>query len=166
MNKSSTGCLPGSSRAAGGWRICSKPAAVRARIRSRIGARQVRTLNCSWQARYLISMATSTQVTVEEYLRTSYHPDCEYVDGEVLDRNVGRKRHSKVQARPHQLPDGARKGIRQLYFCQEWRDVAPGEARGIASPTWSSSLDPSPTRKCFSTPGDWSALRFFRRKIE
>ncbi len=27
--------------------------------------------------------------TVEEYLRTPYHPDREYVDGEVLERNLG-----------------------------------------------------------------------------
>jgi Uma2 family endonuclease len=42
-------------------------------------------------------MATATQVTVEEYLRTSYEPDCEYVDGEVLDRNVGELDHGWIQ---------------------------------------------------------------------
>jgi Uma2 family endonuclease len=42
-------------------------------------------------------MAVTTQVSVEEYLRTSYDPDCEYVDGEVLDRNVGELDHGSVQ---------------------------------------------------------------------
>jgi Uma2 family endonuclease len=42
-------------------------------------------------------MAVTTQVSVEEYLRTSYAPDCEYVDGEVLDRNVGELDHGSVQ---------------------------------------------------------------------
>lgn len=42
-------------------------------------------------------MAIATQMTVEEYLRTSFDPDCEYVDGEVLDRNVGEIDHGWVQ---------------------------------------------------------------------
>jgi Uma2 family endonuclease len=36
-------------------------------------------------------------VPVEEYLRTSYRPDCDYVDGEVLERNMGERDHSKLQ---------------------------------------------------------------------
>jgi Uma2 family endonuclease len=40
---------------------------------------------------------TEALVPVEEYLRTAYHPDCEYVDGEVLQRNLGERDHSTVQ---------------------------------------------------------------------
>jgi len=36
-------------------------------------------------------------VTVDEYLRTSYRPDCEYVDGEIRERNVGKWEHARVQ---------------------------------------------------------------------
>jgi len=39
-------------------------------------------------------MASRTLISVEKYLRTSYRPDCDYVDGEVLERNVGEKDHS------------------------------------------------------------------------
>ncbi len=42
-------------------------------------------------------MATTTLVPVEEYLSTSYSPDCEYIDGVVLERNVGERHHSKTQ---------------------------------------------------------------------
>jgi Uma2 family endonuclease len=42
-------------------------------------------------------MAIATQMTVEEYLRTSFRPDCEYVDGEVLERNLGEIDHTLVQ---------------------------------------------------------------------
>ena len=42
-------------------------------------------------------MASRTLISVEEYLRTSYRPDCDYVDGEVLERNVGEKDHSSLQ---------------------------------------------------------------------
>jgi len=42
-------------------------------------------------------MATSISVPVEEYLRTTYHPDMEYVDGELVERNVGERKHSRLQ---------------------------------------------------------------------
>ena len=42
-------------------------------------------------------MAARALISVEEYLRTSYDPDCEYVDGEVQERIVGQKKHAKLQ---------------------------------------------------------------------
>lgn len=42
-------------------------------------------------------MATATLIPVEEYLGTSYHPDCEYVDGEVIERNMGEPDHASLQ---------------------------------------------------------------------
>lgn len=36
-------------------------------------------------------------VSVEEYLRTVYHPDCDYVDGAIVERYVGEKSHAKLQ---------------------------------------------------------------------
>jgi Uma2 family endonuclease len=44
-------------------------------------------------------MATaSTLISIEEYLRTSYHPDCDYVDGQIEERNVGEREHARLQA--------------------------------------------------------------------
>jgi Uma2 family endonuclease len=43
-------------------------------------------------------MAAGTQISVSEYLSTSYDPDCDYVDGEVLERKVGEYDHSRLQA--------------------------------------------------------------------
>jgi Uma2 family endonuclease len=42
-----------------------------------------------------VSVATS--VPLSEYLNTSYRPDCEYVDGELVERNVGEWEHSRLQ---------------------------------------------------------------------
>jgi Uma2 family endonuclease len=42
-------------------------------------------------------MATSTSVALEVYLRTGYDPDMEYVDGSLVERNVGERRHSRLQ---------------------------------------------------------------------
>jgi len=36
-------------------------------------------------------------VTVEEYLHTSYRPDCDYVDGRIEERNVGEYDHGYLQ---------------------------------------------------------------------
>ena len=44
-------------------------------------------------------MATSTVVPVNEYLRKSYRPDCDYVDGEVRERNLGEREHADLQMR-------------------------------------------------------------------
>ncbi len=41
--------------------------------------------------------ATQTLVPVEEYLRTSYRPDCDFVDGLVLERNMGEKPHARLE---------------------------------------------------------------------
>lgn len=42
-------------------------------------------------------MATSTLVSLEEYLSTCYEPDREYVDGELVERCVGKFEHSRLQ---------------------------------------------------------------------
>jgi len=45
-------------------------------------------------------MATTTKplLTVDEYLHSSYSPDCDYVDGELQERNLGEFDHAEVQA--------------------------------------------------------------------
>jgi Uma2 family endonuclease len=45
----------------------------------------------------------SPAVSVEEYLRTSYQPDCDYVDGEIKERNVGEYEHGKIQSKLDRL---------------------------------------------------------------
>jgi Uma2 family endonuclease len=42
-------------------------------------------------------MATATLVPVEEYLKSSWSPDREYVDGVILERNLGELPHSFLQ---------------------------------------------------------------------
>jgi Uma2 family endonuclease len=42
-------------------------------------------------------MAARTLIPVEVYLTSVYRPDCDYVDGEVLERTSGEREHSYVQ---------------------------------------------------------------------
>jgi len=47
-------------------------------------------------------LAAATQsvpalLTLDEYLRTSYHPDCDFVDDHIEERNLGDFEHSTIQ---------------------------------------------------------------------
>jgi Uma2 family endonuclease len=67
------------------------------------------------------------RISVEEYLRTSYSPDREYRDGAVLERNVGDKEHSRLQARLAQYLGRRRK---------QWNIEVYTELRVQITPRW------------------------------
>jgi len=46
-----------------------------------------------------MSTVIQTQLPVKEYLSTGHHPDVDYVDGRLEERNVGEKEHGKLQLR-------------------------------------------------------------------
>ncbi len=54
-------------------------------------------------------MATPVLVPISEYLHTTYRPDCDYVDGELKERNVGEKPHGGLQGLLYGLFMGQRK---------------------------------------------------------
>lgn len=71
-------------------------------------------------------MATATQIPVSQYLDTFYHPDREYIDGEIRERNVGRWDHARVQ------------WLLALWFGtheSEWDVIGSTEQRMRVSPT-------------------------------
>jgi Uma2 family endonuclease len=43
-------------------------------------------------------MSVATLISIDEYLNTSYEPDCDYVDGALQERNLGKFDHSRLQA--------------------------------------------------------------------
>ncbi len=42
---------------------------------------------------------TRTLISVEEYLASSYEPDCDYVDGHIEERNLGEWNHGRLQGK-------------------------------------------------------------------
>ena len=42
-------------------------------------------------------MGTIAGASVEQYLSRVYEPDCDYVDGGIVERNAGEKDHSRLQ---------------------------------------------------------------------
>ena len=43
-------------------------------------------------------MASTTLISVNEYLKSSYRPDCDFVEGRLEERNVGERDHAALQA--------------------------------------------------------------------
>jgi Uma2 family endonuclease len=70
-------------------------------------------------------MAAATQISVDEYLHTTFRPDCDYVDGQVLERNLGERDHSRPQMRLIMF-FGARE--------KEWRIIVMPEQRVQVNP--------------------------------
>ncbi len=66
------------------------------------------------------------QITLEEYLHTAYHPDCDFVDGHLEERNRGGTRHSRLQM---QL------GHWFILHEREWNVRVMSELRTRVSPT-------------------------------
>ena len=94
-------------------------------------------------------MPASAPVSVEEYLNTSYHPDCDYVDGRVVERNSGELDHSDPQ------------GEIVFYFRarkKQWRIYAFPEQRVQVSatrfriPDVCVTVGPKPAEQIFRTP--------------
>jgi len=62
---------------------------------------------------------TLTTVPVEEYLRTTYHPDREYVDGQLVERNVGEHYHSLMQSLIGEVLSSRRRERRFRVFTEQ-----------------------------------------------
>ena len=43
-------------------------------------------------------MAASAHLSIIEYLNTTYEPDLEYVDGQLVERYLGKWEHGRIQA--------------------------------------------------------------------
>jgi Uma2 family endonuclease len=71
-------------------------------------------------------MATHTAVPLSEYLATSYRPDRDYVDGELLERNLGEREHALLQL----ILGSTFRNNRQV-----WNITAMTELRVQVSPT-------------------------------
>ena len=94
-------------------------------------------------------MPTSALVSVEEYLNTSYHPDCDYVDGRVVERNLGELDHSDLQTEIAVYFRLRRKQWGVHAFVEQRVQVSPTRFR---IPDVCVTLGPKPTEQIFRTP--------------
>ena len=74
-------------------------------------------------------MATSTLAPLSEYLRTSYRPDCDWIDGEVQERNMGDGPHSYLQSFFMKYLGAREKELHVEAFCERRMQVSPTRFR-------------------------------------
>jgi Uma2 family endonuclease len=74
-------------------------------------------------------MATAVHIPVSEYLRTSYEPDCDYVDGEIEERNLGEQWHAAVQGAISAIFYIHRKEWLLRALPEQWVQISPTRFR-------------------------------------
>jgi Uma2 family endonuclease len=95
-------------------------------------------------------LAQDTLVSVEEYLNTSYDgPDREYVDGRILERNLGEKDHSRVQRKLMGFFIANEPSLRTLCFPEQRVQV---KATRFRVPDVCVYLGSEPDEQVFRTP--------------
>jgi Uma2 family endonuclease len=93
-------------------------------------------------------MSAATLVSLEEYLKTSYEPDCDYVDGVLEERNLGDWDHSNLQT-VLTIYLGARARTWNVHVRTELRiRVSPARVRvpDICVISRNDPIEPVPTR--------------------
>jgi Uma2 family endonuclease len=94
-------------------------------------------------------MGVGTLISVDEYLRTSFHPDCDFVEGEVLERNVGKRRHGYAQAEIAAWFIHRRQALRLQSLTELRMRVAP---KRIRIPDVVACEIPLPEEEVFTSP--------------
>src|SRR5579863_10518884 len=94
-------------------------------------------------------MGSATLIPVEEYLRSSYSPDREYVDGEIVQRNLGEKAHATVQSNLIVYLGSRRKKLGIREFPEQRLQVSPKRFR---VPDVCVVKAPAPQEQIFTTP--------------
>ena len=74
-------------------------------------------------------MATPVLIPVQEYLETTYRPDCDYINGEVKERNVGEKKHATIQGLLWAVFHAHRKSWRLRAFTEQRVQTGPHNYR-------------------------------------
>ena len=74
-------------------------------------------------------MGTATLISVTEYLATSYRPDREYLEGTLLERNLGERDHSTLQTELVVILSHLRRMLGINVFAEQRVQVTPTRFR-------------------------------------
>lgn len=80
-------------------------------------------------------MASATIVPVSEYLSTTYRPDCDYIDGEVQERNLGEREHALLQGIFTAIFYNHRKDWQTIALLEQRVQVACSVCRSVSTTT-------------------------------
>ena len=75
------------------------------------------------------AVSTPAMMSLEEYLRTPFKPDCDFVEGRIEERKVGEFPHSRIQAKLVSWFDGHEEDWSTLVLTEQRMQVSPAHFR-------------------------------------
>jgi len=94
-------------------------------------------------------MATATVTPLEEYLTTVYRPDREYLDGVIVERNLGERDHSTLQTEVAVILSHLRKALGINVYVEQRVQVTPTRFR---VPDICVTVGPKPVEQILTRP--------------
>jgi Uma2 family endonuclease len=116
-------------------------------------------------------MSSIAGISIEEYLSTTYRPDCDYVDGEVRERNVGGFDHGRLQARLAMWFGNHERDWRILVTVEQRVRVVPGRYRipDVCVIDWDQPIEQvftAPPLICIEVLSKDDSLRSIRERVD
>jgi Uma2 family endonuclease len=116
-------------------------------------------------------MGAATLVSIEDYLSTSYSPDREYVDGRIVERNLGEKTHSAIQRSLIGWFWDRRKELRVEVFPEQRVQVGPTRFRipdltVVKASQFQGEIFTAPPHLCIEILSKDDTLDYMQEKID
>jgi Uma2 family endonuclease len=116
-------------------------------------------------------MGTATLVSVEDYLSTSYSPDREYLDGRIVERNLGEKTHSSIQTNLIIYLGARRKELGIKVYAEQRVQVSPTRFRipdvtVVKASQFQGEIFKAPPHLCIEVLSKDDTLDYMQEKID
>jgi len=116
-------------------------------------------------------MGTATLVSVEDYLNTSYSPDREYIDGRIVERNLGEKTHSSIQTNLIHYCMIRRKELGIKVYAEQRVQVSPTRFRipdvtVVQASQFQGEIFSNPPHLCIEVLSKDDTLDYMQEKID
>jgi Uma2 family endonuclease len=116
-------------------------------------------------------MGSTTLISLDEYLHTTYRPDCDFLEGELEERNVGEAEHGLIQGLFWEIFRQHRNDW-QVRVIPEWRVQVKAQRFRIPDVTVVPAAAPkerratTPPLLCIEVMSTDDTLRSLRARIE
>jgi Uma2 family endonuclease len=116
-------------------------------------------------------MGAATLVSVEEYLSTGYSPDREYLDGRIVERNLGEKTHSAIQRNLIVYFANRRKELGVEVFPEQRVQVSPTRFRipdvtVVKTSQFQGEIFTAPPHLCIEILSKKDTMEYMQEKID
>jgi Uma2 family endonuclease len=116
-------------------------------------------------------MGAATLVSIADYLSTSYSPDREYIDGRIVERNLGEKTHSSIQANLIMYLGPLRKALGIKIYPEQRVQVSPTRFRIpdvtiVKASQFQDEIFTSPPHLCIEVLSKDDTMVYMQEKID